>query len=55
MRHPDHRFEWSRSEFEHWARSVAAAHRYEVRFEAIGPGDAALGGPTQMGVFTRAD
>jgi 3' terminal RNA ribose 2'-O-methyltransferase Hen1 len=55
MRHPDHRFEWSRAEFEHWARSVAGAHGYQVRFEAIGVADSERGAPTQMGVFTRAD
>jgi 3' terminal RNA ribose 2'-O-methyltransferase Hen1 len=53
LRHGDHRFEWTRSEFEHWARSVAGAHGYEVRFEGIGPADAELGAPTQMGIFTR--
>lgn len=55
MRHPDHRFEWTRTEFEHWAASVAQAHGYEVRFEGIGAADSALGAPTQMGVFVRAD
>jgi 3' terminal RNA ribose 2'-O-methyltransferase Hen1 len=53
MRHPDHRFEWTRAEFAHWAESVAAAHGYEVRFEGIGAADPELGAPTQMGVFTR--
>jgi 3' terminal RNA ribose 2'-O-methyltransferase Hen1 len=53
MRHPDHRFVWSRAEFEHWAQSVAGAHDYEVRFEGIGASDPALGAPTQMGIFTR--
>lgn len=53
LRHPDHRFEWTRAEFEHWALTVAAAHAYDVRFEAIGPTDPELGAPTQMGVFTR--
>jgi 3' terminal RNA ribose 2'-O-methyltransferase Hen1 len=53
MRHPDHRFEWSRAEFEHWALSVASAHGYEVRFEGIGEPDPEKGAPTQMGVFTR--
>ena len=52
-RHPDHRFEWSRAEFEHWAQSVARAHGYDVRFEGIGPPDPDKGSPTQMGVFTR--
>jgi 3' terminal RNA ribose 2'-O-methyltransferase Hen1 len=53
MRHRDHRFEWSRAEFEHWARAVAERHGYSVRFAPIGDVDAALGPPTQMGVFTR--
>lgn len=55
FRHPDHRFEWSRQEFEHWAASIARVHGYEVRFEGIGAADSALGAPTQMGIFTRAD
>jgi 3' terminal RNA ribose 2'-O-methyltransferase Hen1 len=53
FRHGDHRFEWTRAEFEHWARSVAGAHGYEVRFEGIGLADPESGPPTQMGVFTR--
>ncbi|HEX8240294.1 MAG TPA: 3' terminal RNA ribose 2'-O-methyltransferase Hen1 [Allosphingosinicella sp.] len=53
LRHGDHRFEWTRDEFEHWARSVADAHGYEVRFEGIGLADPTHGPPTQMGVFTR--
>jgi 3' terminal RNA ribose 2'-O-methyltransferase Hen1 len=53
MRHPDHRFEWSRDEFRHWSQSVALAHGYQFRFEGIGVEDAAHGAPTQMGVFTR--
>lgn len=53
MRHSDHRFEWTRDEFRHWAESVAGAHGYEVRFEGIGVEDPAHGAPTQMGVFVR--
>jgi 3' terminal RNA ribose 2'-O-methyltransferase Hen1 len=53
MRHPDHRFEWSREEFRHWSQSVALTHGYQVRFEGIGVEDVAYGAPTQMGVFTR--
>jgi 3' terminal RNA ribose 2'-O-methyltransferase Hen1 len=53
FRHGDHRFEWTRAEFEHWAGSVARAHGYEVRFEAIGDSDPDRGAPTQMAVFTR--
>jgi hypothetical protein len=53
MRHRDHRFEWSRAEFEGWAARVAAAHGYVVRFQPIGPVDEAGGAPTQMAIFTE--
>ncbi len=53
MRHRDHRFEWTRVEFEDWARTVAVRHGYSVRFAPIGETDDVLGPPTQMGVFTR--
>jgi 3' terminal RNA ribose 2'-O-methyltransferase Hen1 len=54
FRHRDHRFEWTRAEFADWAGEVAERHGYSVRFLPIGPEDAALGSPTQMGVFERA-
>jgi len=53
LRHRDHRFEWTRAEFQAWADSVAARFGYDVRFLPIGAEDAAIGAPTQMGVFTR--
>ena len=53
LRHPDHRFEWTRTEFQTWAQTVAASHGYTVRFLPVGPEDPALGSPTQMGVFDR--
>jgi 3' terminal RNA ribose 2'-O-methyltransferase Hen1 len=53
MRHRDHRFEWTRAEFERWAHFAAERYGYAVRFVPIGEVDAALGPPTQMGVFTR--
>jgi 3' terminal RNA ribose 2'-O-methyltransferase Hen1 len=52
FRHPDHRFEWSRGEFEAWGDSVSARHGYTVTYEAIGDVDPSLGGPTQMAVFS---
>lgn len=51
LRHRDHRFEWTRAEFDVWARSVADRFGYDVRFLPIGPEDANVGAPTQMGVF----
>lgn len=52
-RHADHRFEWSREEFQAWAGDVAERHGYKVRYAPVGEEDPALGPPTQMGVFDR--
>lgn len=53
FRHKDHRFEWSRSEFEAWAKIVADRFGYAVHFLPVGPLDAMVGAPTQMAVFAR--
>ena len=53
LRHPDHRFEWTRAEFQNWADGIAGRFGYAVRFQPIGPVDEAVGSPTQMGVFER--
>jgi 3' terminal RNA ribose 2'-O-methyltransferase Hen1 len=52
LRHADHRFEWTRQEFQAWAERAAEQYGYRVRFQAIGEDDPVLGPPTQMGVFT---
>ncbi len=52
-RHRDHRFEWSRAEFQSWARGIAEQYGYTVQFQPVGPVDIDLGAPTQMGVFER--
>jgi 3' terminal RNA ribose 2'-O-methyltransferase Hen1 len=53
FRHKDHRFEWTRAEFQAWANGVAERFGYAVRFLPIGPEDEVVGPPTQMGVFVR--
>lgn len=53
LRHKDHRFEWTRAEFQSWATRVAGRFGYSVRFLPIGPEDSAVGSPTQMGIFIR--
>jgi 3' terminal RNA ribose 2'-O-methyltransferase Hen1 len=53
FRHKDHRFEWTRGEFQTWAQGVAERFGYAVRFLPVGPEDTEVGAPTQMGVFTR--
>ncbi len=53
FRHADHRFEWTREQFQRWSRRVGERFGYGVRFLPVGPEDAALGAPTQMGIFVR--
>lgn len=53
FRHRDHRFEWTRAEFIGWARRVADAYGYAVRFLPIGIDDAEVGPPSQLAVFSR--
>jgi len=53
FRHSDHRFEWTREQFRTWATNVAEKFGYEVRFGPVGPEDASVGSPTQMGIFSR--
>jgi 3' terminal RNA ribose 2'-O-methyltransferase Hen1 len=51
FRHPDHRFEWTRQEFQDWAHAVAGRFGYTVRFLPVGPEHPDYGPPTQLGVF----
>jgi 3' terminal RNA ribose 2'-O-methyltransferase Hen1 len=53
LRHPDHRFEWTRAQFRDWAEPVAARYGYSVRFEPVGGEDPQAGPPTQMAVLAR--
>jgi 3' terminal RNA ribose 2'-O-methyltransferase Hen1 len=55
FRHKDHRFEWTRAEFQSWAEGVASRHGYAVRFLPVGDEDTQAGAPTQMGVFTLSE
>ncbi|MEP6672003.1 MAG: 3' terminal RNA ribose 2'-O-methyltransferase Hen1 [Chthoniobacter sp.] len=54
FRHKDHRFEWTRAEFQSWATALAQRFGYAVRFAPVGPEDELVGSPTQMGIFTRS-
>ena len=53
FRHKDHRFEWTRDEFQSWAIDVTERFGYTVVFHPIGPEAENVGSPTQMAVFTR--
>lgn len=54
-RHRDHRFEWTRAQFEDWARGAAGRFGYAVELRPVGDVDDELGAPTQLAVFTRGD
>lgn len=53
MRHRDHRFEWTRAQFQAWAAGVADRFGYRARFLGVGEDDAEVGTPTQMAIFSR--
>jgi 3' terminal RNA ribose 2'-O-methyltransferase Hen1 len=53
FRHRDHRFEWTRAEFQAWANRIADQYGYAVKFLPVGPEDPVVGAPSQIGVFTR--
>ncbi len=53
FRHPDHRFEWTRAEFQAWAKMMAERHGYGVEFADVGAVHDTLGAPTQAALFAR--
>ncbi len=52
LRHSDHRFEWTRKQFENWAKKVAKNNNYKVEFLPVGEEDSIVGAPSQMAIFT---
>jgi 3' terminal RNA ribose 2'-O-methyltransferase Hen1 len=55
VRHDDHRFEWTRAEFQAWAKDVADRFGYAVRYLPVGPEEPEVGAPSQMAVFDIED
>uniref|UniRef100_A0A8C6MZA4 Small RNA 2'-O-methyltransferase n=1 Tax=Mus spicilegus TaxID=10103 RepID=A0A8C6MZA4_MUSSI len=56
LRDADHKFEWSRMEFQTWALHVANCYNYRVEFTGVGTppaGSEHVGYCTQIGVFTK--
>ncbi|KAM8930645.1 small RNA 2'-O-methyltransferase [Pelodytes ibericus] len=56
FRDSDHKFEWTRKEFQDWATEVAKCYNYMVEFTGVGtpPAHAQnVGFCSQIGVFTR--
>jgi 3' terminal RNA ribose 2'-O-methyltransferase Hen1 len=55
LRHPDHRFEWTRLEFQDRAQRLAERFRYTVKFLPVGLEHQEFGPPTQMAVFQQQE
>ena len=53
FRHRDHRFEWTREQFQKWANAIGERFGYAVEFRPVGEEDQQVGAPTQMGVFRQ--
>ncbi len=51
LRHSDHRFEWTRAEFQDWCRGVGDRNGYQVTFRSVGEEHEDAGAPTQMAIF----
>lgn len=52
FRHADHRFEWTRSEFEAWGNNTALRFGYTVVYKPVGDVADNGGAPSQMAIFT---
>ena len=53
LRHPDHRFEFTREEFKDWANTHADEQGYTATLLPIGPTDIEHGSSAQMAVFQK--
>lgn len=54
FRNHDHKFEWTREQFNQWASDLAARHDYSVEFSGVGgSGDLEPGFASQIAVFRR--
>ena len=55
FRHADHRFEWTRTEFAEWVRSIGDSYGYDCEIRPVGDVDEVVGPPTPMAVFHTRD
>lgn len=53
FRNHDHKFEWTRAQFQHWATGLAASHSYSVEFSGVGGSGEEPGYASQIAVFRR--
>ncbi|KAK6154826.1 hypothetical protein DH2020_009074 [Rehmannia glutinosa] len=56
FRNHDHKFEWTRAQFEDWATDLAARHNYNVEFSGVGgAADVEPGFASQIAIFRRRE
>ncbi|XP_073149398.1 small RNA 2'-O-methyltransferase-like [Henckelia pumila] len=56
FRNHDHKFEWTRSQFNRWASDLAARHNYSVAFSGVGgSADTEPGFASQIAIFRRCN
>ncbi len=53
IRHKDHRFEWTRSQFKEWCTGLQSEYPYSVEHTGIGQEVEGYGQPTQLAIFRR--
>ncbi|KAF4376923.1 hypothetical protein F8388_022639 [Cannabis sativa] len=54
FRNHDHKFEWTREQFQQWASDLATKHNYSVEFSGVGgSGDVEPGFASQIAVFRK--
>ena len=53
FRHNDHRFEWTRAEFQQWGNRIKERYHYQVNYLPLGPVDEKVGAPSQMAIFKK--
>ena len=53
FRHQDHRFEWTRSQFQNWCNTICSTYGYHVVIAPVGPEEEKVGAPSQIAVFTK--
>ncbi|KAF3332305.1 small RNA 2'-O-methyltransferase-like isoform X1 [Carex littledalei] len=53
FRNHDHKFEWTRGQFEKWANDLATKHGYGVEFSGVGGSGDEPGFASQIAVFKR--
>ncbi|KAL7102584.1 hypothetical protein ACP275_08G128900 [Erythranthe tilingii] len=56
FRNHDHKFEWTRAQFESWAADLAATHNYGLDFSGVGgAADVEPGFASQIAIFRRRE